>query len=118
MGTGCLLGRDPDIAEDGVRPVGEYFNSLLGKLPQMQSIPTTSAAANLAQPSNMTRITGPTFASLMQAIEEFPTTYPNYRENPPKLDNDVRPWLVEQFGCNVREKHVFGQIIAEHFDLQ
>ena len=29
MGTGCLLGRDPDIAEDGVRPVGEYFNSLL-----------------------------------------------------------------------------------------
>lgn len=90
----------------------------LGELPQMQPIPTTSAAANLAQPSDMTSIAGPTFASLMQAIDEFPTTYPDYRENPPKLDNDVRPWLVEQFGCNAREKHVFGQIIAEHFKLQ
>lgn len=62
-------------------------------------------------------IAGATSARLRQAIDAFPEKYPSYREKPPKLDADVRDWLGKTFGCSEREKHVFGQIIWEHFGL-
>ncbi len=62
-------------------------------------------------------IGGATFARLMQAIASFPEQYPDYSESPPKLDEDVRVWLGDAIGCPTRERHVFGQIIFEHFGL-
>ena len=65
------------------------------------------------------QIKGPTYAKLMRAIEEFPLKYPNYKTNPPKLDDDVRPWMVKSFGCTKnKEDHVFGRIVKEHFQLK
>lgn len=64
-------------------------------------------------------ISGDTFSRLNAAIEAFPAVYPEYRTKPPKLDGDVREWLVTQFDCEKnREAHVFGKIIAEHFGLK
>ncbi|MCG9095186.1 hypothetical protein [Laribacter hongkongensis] len=62
-------------------------------------------------------INSATFAKLRDAISAFPHKYPQYRSEPPKLDADVRKWLGTSFGCGDREKHVFGQIIREHFCL-
>lgn len=62
-------------------------------------------------------IDGATFAKLATAISAFPQEYPQYKSEPPKLDADVRKWLGTSFGCSEREKHVFGQIISEHFGL-
>lgn len=91
----------------------------LGKLPPMQQPIATAInnAANLGQSGNIPDITGATFARLKQAIDTFSEKYPSYREKPPKLDADIRVWLGKELGCSEREKHVFGQIIAEHFGL-
>lgn len=64
-------------------------------------------------------VNGPTYAKLMQAIEEFPLKYPDYETKPPQLDTDIRPWMVKKFGCSKnKEDHVFGMIIKEHFRLK
>lgn len=62
-------------------------------------------------------IGGATFAKLSAALTAFPDKYPDYRSRPPKLDDDVRPWLKDIFDCNVREAHVFSSIIQEHYGL-
>lgn len=63
-------------------------------------------------------ISGATFDRLQRAIEAFPTRYPEYSTKPPKLDDDVRPWLKESgLGENDAERRVFGAIIREHFKL-
>ena len=65
------------------------------------------------------KINSPTFAKLMQVIEAFPVQYPDYKTNPPKLNDDVRPWMVKSFGCTKnKEDHVFGRIVKEHFQLK
>jgi hypothetical protein len=63
------------------------------------------------------QISGATFDRLRRAIEEFPNRYPDYRSKAPKLDVDVRPWLESSFRSSKREAHVFGAIIAEHYEL-
>lgn len=67
-------------------------------------------------------VKGKTFARLMRSIANFPDRYPYYETNPPKLNNDIRPWLHEaglvNDGANGREAIVFGRIIAEHFKLK
>ena len=60
---------------------------------------------------------GKTAMRLIQAIANFPSRYPEYQLKPPKLDDDVRPWLKSSYGASEREAHVFGAIIAEHFNL-
>lgn len=55
---------------------------------------------------------------LIRAIEAFPSRYPEYSTKPPKLDDDVRPWLKESgLGENDAERRVFGAILREHFRL-
>lgn len=64
------------------------------------------------------KIAGPTHKRLQRAIAAFPARYPGYKERPPKLGDDVRVWLREvSIAANDREAHVFGAIIAEHFNL-
>lgn len=63
-------------------------------------------------------IQGQTFDRLQRVIAAFPTRYPEYKSKPPKLDDDVRPWLKESgLGENDAERRVFGAIIREHFKL-
>jgi len=54
---------------------------------------------------------------LKRCIATFPIKYPDYRTRRPKLDSDIRPWIKEEVGASEREAHVFGTMIAEHFDL-
>lgn len=54
---------------------------------------------------------------LRRCIEAFPHKYPEYRTRRPKLDTDIRPWIKDEFGASDREAHVFGAMVAEHFDL-
>lgn len=72
-----------------------------------------------APPSASSSISGQTIERLQRAIAAFPTRYPEYQTNPPKLINDVRPWLhdigVVRDGAEGREAVVFGRIISEHF---
>lgn len=57
-----------------------------------------------------------TYNRINRAISAFPTRYPEYLKKPPKLENDVRPWLKEvNIATNDREAFVFSTIIAEHF---
>ncbi len=71
--------------------------------------------------SDVIEITGPTFDRLQRAIAAFPTRYPNYQSQQPKLNDDVRLWLHQTGlvtdGQKGREAHVFGKIIVEHFKL-
>ena len=63
-------------------------------------------------------VNGPTYAKLMQAIEEFPLKYPDYKTNAPKLNDDVRPWMQKPpLKCSVREAQVFSLIIFETLGL-
>lgn len=63
-------------------------------------------------------IHGATFNRLRRAIASFPSRYPDYQAKPPKLDDDVRPWLKETgLAENDAERRVFGAIIREHFQL-
>ena len=65
-----------------------------------------------------TEIKGPIFSGLWKAIEAFPLQYPEYATRLPKLDADIRPWLEkENFATSKREAHVFGAILAEHFNI-
>ena len=71
--------------------------------------------------SDVVEITGPTFDRLQRAIAAFPTRYPNFQSQQPKLNDDVRLWLHQTGlvtdGQKGREAHVFGKIIVEHFKL-
>lgn len=59
-----------------------------------------------------------TLAQVERAIAAFPQRYPGYKTRPPKLGDDVRPWLIEaSIARNDREAHVFSAIIREHFKL-
>lgn len=90
---------------------------LLIQLAVDKFIETTRCDANqLGTSSNGIR--GETFTKLESALQSFPSKYPDYASKPPKLDGDVRLWMVENFKCNEREAHVFGAIIAEHFSLR
>lgn len=60
-------------------------------------------------------ISGKTFDKLHRAIEAYPVAYAGKK---PKLDNDVRPWLISTFNCTEREAFVFGAIIAENYGLK
>ena len=67
--------------------------------------------------TNRTVINSAVFDKLCEAIACFSSRYPEYKTKPPKLDDDIRPWLKSDFGTSDREAHVFGAIIAEHFKL-
>lgn len=67
-------------------------------------------------PDITTSIGGETFAKLMKVIAAYPQAYPG--KTHVKLDDDLRPWIKEKFGCSDREKHVFGAIVAQHFKLE
>jgi len=59
-----------------------------------------------------------TYNRIYRAIFAFPTRYPEYANKPPKLENDVRPWLKEvDIAMNDREAIVFSTIISEHFNF-
>jgi hypothetical protein len=59
-----------------------------------------------------------TFERLKKVIAAFPDRYPEYKSKPPKLDDDVRPWMKESgFAENEAERRVFGAIVREHFKL-
>ena len=63
-------------------------------------------------------INSKTHESLLRAIADFPSRYPESRNKPPKLDADVRPWLKSGgYASSDREAHVFGSIISEQFKL-
>lgn len=62
-------------------------------------------------------IGGATFAKLSIALSAFPSAYPDYQSKPPKLDDDLRPWLKSTFACSDREAHVFSIVIQEHYEL-
>lgn len=63
-------------------------------------------------------ISGDTIGRIQRAIAAFPGRYPEYKTKPPKLDDDVRPWLKEVgLAANDAERRVFGTIIREHFKL-
>ena len=80
---------------------------------------TTGPSQAESQPQQGCSINSPTFAKLIQVIEAFPVQYPDYKTNPPKLNDDVRPWMVKSFGCTKnKEDHVFGRIVKEHFQLK
>ena len=71
-----------------------------------------------AKTVNAGQITGATYDRLLKAVSAFPTQYPDYKTRPPKLDDDVRVWLEKaNISTNAREKHLFGVVIAEHFDF-
>lgn len=70
------------------------------------------------EPEAVSDIKGAAFERLQRAITAFPARYSDYQSQPPKLKDDVRPWLKEAgLAGNDREAHVFGTIIAEHFKL-
>ena len=63
-------------------------------------------------------VSGDTIDRIRRAIASFPGRYPEYKTKPPKLDDDVRPWLKEVgLAANDAERRVFGAIIREHFKL-
>ncbi len=71
------------------------------------------------QPESMPfKIKGDMFGKLLNAIEQFPNKYPEYSSNPPRLDKQVRVWLVDTFQCTANEKAIFGKIIYEHYELK
>lgn len=81
--------------------------------------PVESPQHAIPAPDCCTKIDGPTYAKLMRAIEAFPVKYPDYKTNPPKLDEDVRDWMVNELGfTKSKEDHVFGMIVKEHFKLK
>lgn len=68
--------------------------------------------------SVVVEIAGQTFSRLQRSIAAFPVRYPDYQSQPPKLKDDVRVWLKEAaLASSDREAHVFGTIIAEHFNF-
>ena len=71
----------------------------------------------MPQQDDVLRIHGPTFSKLQRAVIAFPERYPRYRTHPPKLDEDVRPWLKEEFKASDAVQRVFGAILREHFQL-
>jgi hypothetical protein len=82
--------------------------------------PTANGVATVAPISgseeDVGHIQGPTFARLKRAIAAFPARYPHYSERFPKLDSDLRPWLLEaEIAANEREAYVFSRILSEHF---
>lgn len=61
-------------------------------------------------------INSASFRRLRRATAAYPQRYPDHATKPPKLDNDVRPWLKEsRLGENDSERRVFGTMIREHF---
>lgn len=82
----------------------------------IQATPSTEPSQECA--ISPPAIHGQTFDRLQRVIAAFPTRYPEYKSKPPKLDDDVRPWLKESgLGENDAERRVFGAIIREHFKL-
>ncbi|WP_153147355.1 hypothetical protein [Dechloromonas sp. H13] len=83
-------------------------------------LPVSSEVTKVSQPYDAPKIEirGDIFRRLQRAISAFPSRYPDYKTEQPKLTIDVRAWLKEvSLAMNDREAHVFGAIIAEHFDL-
>jgi hypothetical protein len=78
----------------------------------------TESVTQCSADESLAIVEGPTHARLMRAIASFPVRYPGYQDKPPKLDDDVRPWLSESgLAMNDAERRVFGAIIREHFKL-
>lgn len=88
---------------------------------EMERLRTANAALRDARPAlamELLQIKGETFKKLLGVIEEFPQQYPNAKTAVFKLDDDVRPWIEKITSFGKREAHVFGTIVAEHFDLK
>jgi len=68
--------------------------------------------------SNTEIIHGETYSKLLSCIHGFSNKYPDFSTRPPKLNDDVRPWLMNDHDCSDREAHVFSVIILEHFHLK
>ena len=67
-------------------------------------------------PGSQSSTKSPTFARIQRAIAAFPERYPDYATRRPKLEADVRTWLIDtKIANNEREAHVFSTIISEHF---
>ena len=64
------------------------------------------------------KIKGPTSEKLDKIIAAFTTVYGGRKMQGLKLDNDIRQWIRNEFGCSHRECHVFGKFVAEHFGLR
>lgn len=62
------------------------------------------------------QVQGATYSKLIDVLAGFPAAYPD--PSRAKLDADIRQWIQKTTGCNEREKHVFGTILAEHFGLK
>ena len=63
-------------------------------------------------------IEGETYSRLVRAIASFPQRYPDYRDRPPKLDDDVRQWMKDALlARSDAECRVFGAILREHFKI-
>lgn len=53
-----------------------------------------------------------------QAAAAFPARYPEFNSRPPKVKDDVIPWLQEaQFAGSKNDAEKIARILAEHFSL-
>lgn len=91
----------------------DEFNNRMEISRQFTEYEEQVVASQSSSPS--VAVSGATFAKLASVISAFPLKYPDYQTDFPPLDKKVRQWLFDEFGCDAREKHVFGKIIYEHF---
>ena len=110
-GSSYLTGqRAHDVAIVKIRSLRSELNQVREKL--------ANSDDESAQDLNETAIISPTLTRLQSAVIEFPSHYPQYKSRPPKLDDDIRPWLKSVgYAKNDREAFVFGSVISEHFEL-
>jgi hypothetical protein len=111
--TGCAPEPEPDTILISVESLPASWTQ------RIQDSEATSNSEPLQECAEICQVIhGGTFARLKRAIAAFPDRYPDYKTKKPKLTGDVRVWLIEvSLAMNGREAHVFGAIIAEHFDL-
>lgn len=117
----------PDLLDEPLPPLGvlrdELAISNIDAVRLLDLVVDGEKGENTSRQVNSEEleITGDTFDRLKCAVSAFPTRYPDYQSQPPKLNDDVRLWLHQaglvNDGQKGREAHVFGKIIAEHFKL-
>lgn len=114
----------PELNDEPLQPLGvlrdELAISNIDAVRLLDLVGVGSDGNNTSTQGNseFVEINGPTFERLQRAVAAFPARYPDHQLQPPKLKDDVRVWLKEaSLASSDREAHVFGTIIAEHFNL-